>query len=107
MRAISGLRNTGLDTVWRDIDAHRETLDQAGALAAKRADQAVRWMHDMVEAELRETWARNPTVTAAIAEVEQAVRAGTLAPSAGAETLVTTAKRAFEPDRATGNAHVA
>ena len=85
---VSGLANVGLDALWADVERHREQRLATGAFAARRRDQAVRWMHDMIENGLRARWLDAPGVATRLAEVEADVRAGRMTPSGGAGEIV-------------------
>ena len=82
MLAISGLTNLGLDGLWAQVCSHRDRLTATGEFEARRRDQAVRWMHDMVSEALRRLIADNRELAAAMKRAEVDVRAGTLMPSA-------------------------
>jgi len=88
VHAVSGLANTGLDTLWADVAQHRETLTASGAFEARRRDQAVRWMHDMIEDRLRADWLGQGEVAARLPEIESAVRDGTRTPSLAATEIL-------------------
>jgi LAO/AO transport system kinase len=76
----------GLDDAWRSILTHRDHLTTTGELSTRRADQAVDWLWTLVrerlEQHVRQT---NPD----LANIEAAVRDGTLTVEAAAERLLT------------------
>lgn len=86
----SGQSGTGLDDVWAAVTRHRATLDEHGELTAKRATQQVDWMWSMVRERLLDRLRTDEGVRAALPGVERDVRAGTLTPTLGADTLLTT-----------------
>ena len=88
--ACSGQSGTGLDDVWAAVTRHRATLDEHGELARKRATQQVEWMWSMVRERLLDRLRTDEGVRAALPDVERSVRAGTLTPTLGADTLLTT-----------------
>jgi len=88
--ACSGQSGTGLDDVWAAVTRHRATLDEHGELARKRATQQVDWMWSMVRERLLDRLRTDEGVRAALPDVERSVRAGTLTPTLGADTLLTT-----------------
>ena len=77
---------TGLEEVWAEVESYRETLEEAGEVASRRARQHQRWMWSYVEERLvrlaRE--ARGEEV----ARLEAAVREGSLSPGAAADTVI-------------------
>ena len=80
--AVSGLDNRGLDQLWGQVQSHRDRLTATGEFEARRQNQAVRWMHDMLSDELRQLMFGNAEVAAALKQAEINVHAGRLAPSA-------------------------
>jgi len=86
--ACSGQSGTGLDDVWAAVTRHRATLDEHGELARKRATQQVDWMWSMVRERLLDRLRTDEGVRAALPDVERSVRAGTLTPTLGADTLL-------------------
>jgi GTPase len=88
--ACSGQSGAGLDDVWAAVTRHRATLDEHGELARKRATQQVEWMWSMVRERLLDRLRTDEGVRAALPDVERSVRAGTLTPTLGADTLLKT-----------------
>lgn len=86
--AISGLDNRGLDALWAQVCSHRDRLTATGEFVARRQEQAVRWMHDMLADEFRRLMVRNEVVGEALKEAENNVRAGRLAPSAAVAEIM-------------------
>jgi GTPase len=86
--ACSAQTGEGLDEVWDAVTRHRATLDEHGELAAKRATQQVDWMWAMVRERLLDRLRTDEAVRAALPAVERDVRAGSLTPTLGAETLL-------------------
>jgi len=84
---ISGLNNTGLDEMWEQIESYRETMTDSGEWDARRKEQAVAWMHDLIEARLRAALTDDPAMAEKVAEQEARVRAGDLVPSLAAEEI--------------------
>jgi LAO/AO transport system kinase len=85
---ISAVKNTGLDVMWEKIAEHRRTLETAGAFAARRAEQAVQWMNDLIEEGLRGQIRANAKVAARLARLEADVREGLTTPALAAEEVL-------------------
>jgi LAO/AO transport system kinase len=85
---MSGRDNTGLDALWRTIETHRERMQAAGAFAQRRADQAVAWLHAMIEDRLRTRLTRNVAVVQALPGIEADVRRGVLSPTRAADDVL-------------------
>ena len=76
---------TGLDTVWEQLEQHRDGCwRRPASWPRKRRDQQVDWTWAMVRDELlRRACARHPAVRALAPELEQQVRDGELTRHAG------------------------
>ena len=82
----SGETGDGLNALWAHVTEHRRLMSASGELAARRADQRVRWMHAMLTDRLR---ARLTTrVQDQLSDLEAQVRADTLTPTAAADQLM-------------------
>lgn len=84
----SGLNDVGLDTVWQQIERHRDQMAESGELDAKRQQQQVDWTWSMVREQLLGRLAEHPGVRAVVPEVEQAVRAGELTATLAAQRIL-------------------
>jgi LAO/AO transport system kinase len=84
---ISGRENLGLDELWAKVLEHREALTRSGEFEAKRREQAVAWMHAMIEDRLRASLRANPQTSARLRELEGDVRGGRLMPVAAAQEI--------------------
>ena len=85
---ISGRDNIGLDQLWSKISAHHQRMMATGELQQKRTLQSVRWMKDMLTDRLMERITSDPAVAAVLADVEQQVEKGELAPSIGVDAVL-------------------
>ncbi len=86
---ISGLTGQGLDRLWQTILDHFQTLSKSGEWQEKRANQAVKWMHEMVEHQLLSALKEDDMLVKLIAHCEQDVREGSLTPSLAAQKIFT------------------
>ena len=84
----SAQERTGLDDVWKQVEAHRNALLNAGAFEEKRQRQEIDWMWAMVEHQLLRRHREDPRVRERIPSIEQAVREGSLTPALAATELV-------------------
>ena len=84
----SGLHDVGLDTVWQQIERHRELMVSSGELDRKRKQQQVDWTWAMVRDQVLDRLARHPAVRAVVPEVEQAVRDGELTATLAAQRIL-------------------
>ena len=88
---ISGLQNEGLEELWAAIKRHRDVMQGSGAFDAKRRDQAVAWMHAMIENRLRGVVHDNGEVRSRLDTLEGEVRAGKKPPAIAADEILTLA----------------
>lgn len=84
----SGLEGIGLDELWEQVVAHRETLSARGELADKRSGQQIDWTWSLVRDQLLSELTEHPEVRGILDGVEQDVRAGSLTPALAAERLL-------------------
>jgi LAO/AO transport system kinase len=85
---VSGLKDAGVDTLWSQVERHRELMAANGAREARRADQNARWMWSMVRERLDQAFRDDPAVAALAPQLEVAVRSGRTPASAAADTLI-------------------
>jgi LAO/AO transport system kinase len=85
---ISGRDNTGLDTLWAKIEEHREKTTATGEFAARRQQQAVTWMREMLRDKLMSAVHSHPLVAERLPLIETGVREGLLMPAAAVEEIV-------------------
>ncbi|MEU6406424.1 methylmalonyl Co-A mutase-associated GTPase MeaB [Streptomyces sp. NPDC046985] len=86
--SCSARESTGLDTVWERLEQHRDLLEGAGRLAARRRDQQVGWAWTMVRDELLGRLHADPAVRALAPDLEQRVRNGELTATLAAEAIL-------------------
>jgi LAO/AO transport system kinase len=86
--AISARENEGLGDLWSAVKRHRETLQGSGAFAAKRRDQAVTWMHELIEDRMRGLLRATPALRKSLETLEQEVRAGRKLPALAADEVL-------------------
>jgi len=84
----SALVGTGIDEVWRAVTDHHQTLEQAGELATRRAEQAREWMWAEVSASLLERLRRDPAAAEAALRLEDEVVAGRLPAPVAADRVL-------------------
>jgi LAO/AO transport system kinase len=85
---ISGLENIGLEDLWGKIEDHRQTLTKTGEFATRRQAQAVKWMHDMLEDQLKSALRDNAQIAALLPKIESRVREDKLTPTLAVEEII-------------------
>jgi LAO/AO transport system kinase len=89
----SAVEGRGIDDVWAAVREHHDTLESAGELAGRRAEQSRAWMWAEVSASLLDRLRRHPAAAEAAARLEAEVVAGRLPPPVAAEQVL----EAFDP----------
>jgi LAO/AO transport system kinase len=84
----SGLDGTGLDTVWKHVVRHQDTLDATGELQARRRRQQVGWMWSMVRERLLQELHGHPQVRRLVPDLEAEVLGDELTPALAAEAVL-------------------
>jgi LAO/AO transport system kinase len=85
---ISGLMGQGLDAFWAAVTEFQRLNQANGRFAARRQQQAIRWMWERIEAGLKQAFRANPAVQQALPALQQAVLDGQCAPSVAARQLL-------------------
>ncbi len=80
----SGQEGTGVAEIWKQLTAHRESLD----LVERRRRQQVGWMRAMAEDAILTRFRTDPDVRAAAGTAEQQILDGTLTPAQAAARLL-------------------
>ncbi|WP_308123574.1 methylmalonyl Co-A mutase-associated GTPase MeaB [Modestobacter marinus] len=84
----AGLTGQGLEQVWAAVVEHQDRMRASGALEARRREQQVRWVWQLVRDELEHRLRDHPAVRAATPELERDVLAGELTPALAARQLL-------------------
>lgn len=77
---VSGLKNEGLDELWRQLQAHHAALSSSGELAERRRERNVQWMHALLTERLLAVLKANDNVVQRLPDIETQVRDGKLTP---------------------------
>ena len=84
---MSARDNTGLDTLWEKIGECRRSLEEAGVLDERRAEQAATWMREIFEQRLLAAFKGGRKAALGYQDIEDQVREGRLSPAEGADAL--------------------
>ncbi|WP_181704293.1 methylmalonyl Co-A mutase-associated GTPase MeaB [Chthonobacter albigriseus] len=84
---VSGLANEGLDKLWSEIERHRSVMSANGRFQAKRREQQVHWMREMINERFHERLVRDPAIRTALDDRQARVADGTLSPSVAAAEI--------------------
>lgn len=88
VQTASARTGEGVANVWTTLDQYFTTGERTGATARRRREQAVAWMHALIEESLRTGFYGTEAVKLRRPEIEHAVAEGRLAPLAGALALL-------------------
>src|SRR5271170_5087917 len=83
----SSLTGDGIAALWAKVLSHREKLTASGELAARRGEQQVKWMWEMLEERLFAPLRSDRALKAALPRIEADVAAGRLAPASAVEDI--------------------
>lgn len=87
VHTISSIENTGILDVWNTVLEHQKNHQSAGELAAIRQKQAIDWMHDMVEDELKREFYSRSRTRELLPELTRAVEKGSMSPGSAVRRL--------------------
>ncbi|MFG1420159.1 methylmalonyl Co-A mutase-associated GTPase MeaB [Xanthobacter sp. VTT E-85238] len=83
----SGLTGEGIEALWSEVLNHRVRSEAAGAFAATRRAQQVRWMWTLLHEKVAECVASDPAIKARVPALEKDVAEGTLSPTLAANEI--------------------
>src|SRR5262245_22327555 len=84
---FSALTGEGITELWGKICEHRERTSAAGAHAARRREQQVKWMWAMLEERMMARLKSDPSLRARLPKFEAAVVEGRTSPAVAVEEL--------------------
>jgi LAO/AO transport system kinase len=90
---ISALKAQGVDAFWTQVQDFHARRHESGEFAARRQQQSLAWMWDIVHARLRADFDHHPAVRQALPQTLRDVAEARIAPSAAARALL----NLFEP----------
>lgn len=85
---LSALKGQGIDAFWTRVQRFQELRQASGEFAARRQQQALAWMWDIIQARLQSDFRQHGAVKAALPSALDEVREGRLAPSVAARSLL-------------------
>jgi LAO/AO transport system kinase len=84
---FSALTGDGIAQLWTKVSEHRERMSTAGALAARRREQQVKWMWSLLEERVTARLRSDPALRARLPKLEAAVAAGHTSPAIAVDEL--------------------
>ncbi len=92
---VSATQGNGLEKFWQAVQAFQRTLTANGELAAKRRQQALAWMWQLIDAGLRQRFHDHPAIKSELPKLSQAVDSGVTPPTVAAHRLLNLMNRYF------------
>ena len=83
----SGATADGLKELWDAIELHREKTTASGSREARRSDQQVTWMNELIQDGLMAAFRAHPAVKDKLVSLRAAVASGAIPASAAADEL--------------------
>lgn len=84
--AVSSLERTGLEEVWRMLEAFEETI-KIKLLTVRRHEQTRDWFHSMITDHLIDSFYKNPSRKSQVRNLEEAILHGRLTVTQGVNQL--------------------
>lgn len=84
----SALSGTGMTEIWEVLTHFKKITQANGSFENRRQQQAKNWLHDTIEAQLRQLFYNHPTIKKELREVERAILNGELSGFQGARRLL-------------------
>jgi LAO/AO transport system kinase len=78
----------GVEALWETILDHRRRLEASGELAARRRQQSLDWLEELLLEGLRQRFFRHPEVRRRLPELRREVARGAASPAQAAEMLL-------------------
>lgn len=88
VKSCSALEKQGIDAIWNTVQEYSQTIDSSGEKSERRAQQAKSWMWSEISESLIAALRHDPKASQRIEALEQAVVAGTTAPTLAASELI-------------------
>jgi LAO/AO transport system kinase len=85
---ISAQENFGLDALWGKVVEHRQKLSATGEFQARRGEQAVTWLRDLLQERMLAALEAHGPAAERLAELETEVRGERLTPALAVAELV-------------------
>jgi len=86
--SLSALKGQGIETFWSHVEQFHLLRQASGEFGARRKQQALAWMWDIVHARLRTDFHQHPAVRHALAHTLREVSEARIAPSSAARNLL-------------------
>jgi len=97
VRLSSGLTGEGVTEAWEIIERFYRQLEPKGILARRRQQQALDWLGDLIQDELRRSFYHDPRVTEQLPATQAALLRGELTAVQAARKLLATHAGAMPP----------
>jgi LAO/AO transport system kinase len=89
----SSLFSEGIETIWKTILDHKQKFIKSGEFDVKRKEQALEWMHFLLEDGLRSWFYTNPEVAQLLPGLKKDIAQLKISPTAAADRLLSLLKK--------------
>lgn len=89
----SSLFSEGIETIWETILDHKQKFIKSGEFDVKRKEQALEWMHFLLEDGLRSWFYTNPEVAQLLPGLKKDIAELKISPTAAADRLLSLLKK--------------
>jgi LAO/AO transport system kinase len=89
----SSLFSEGIETIWKTILDHKQKFIKSGEFDVKRKEQALEWMHFLLEDGLRSWFYTNPEVAQLLPGLKKDIAELKISPTAAADRLLSLLKK--------------
>lgn len=84
----SAIENTGIEDIWKAMQAFRSHTSANGSMEQRRRQQALAAMEEQLQNALKEQFLKHPSVLAQLPAMEQEVLSGRVSPAKAAQVLL-------------------
>jgi LAO/AO transport system kinase len=93
VETCSAVENKGIDKIWNIILSYQNQTKLNGYFEQKRNEQAVYWMHECIDEQIKSFIQQNEALSSQIKKLENAVKSNTITPYNAALKIIKTLKK--------------
>lgn len=93
----SAVKKLGVADIWQKVENYRELTENNGYFSNRRNRQAIFWMHETIQEQLKQKFYQNPDISIKIKELEEMVLADKISSFVAAGTLLDLYNRIKQP----------
>ncbi len=93
--SVSALEGTGIENIWNIINEFKANTLKSGVFDSRRKEQNLKWVHTLVEEQIKEMFFNDPDIKDKLPHIEKQVTDGVLPPTQAALKLL----EGYKPDK--------